>query len=271
MPLYSSAQKDKMTSTLLTNHLEQISLCAASISELEFPGPKMFTNALLAPHDITALIRDTEIHERALFSIVPPPVPSKSQVQQFTNSISGSTSSATRNNAAINAPRQPKRNTAVASVLGGELYRRVKDAAGGTDAGKGMEDARLRAKGDLDVDVLLEGAEKLCNVYPVAGSTEMIAGLRERYQHLSANIAHYEDRVARNAKQLDMMSQRTGYDGLDLEREGLTDPETPAPAPSMTKEDLAQEEHEIRDLERKKRGLEERVTGMERDLGGLMR
>ena len=39
----------------------------------------------------------------------------------------------------------------------------------------------------------------------------------------------------------------------------------------MTKEDLAREEEEIRELERKKKGLEERVTGMERDLGGLMR
>lgn len=35
--------------------------------------------------------------------------------------------------------------------------------------------------------------------------------------------------------------------------------------------DARQEEKEIKELERKKRGLEERVSGMERDLGGLLR
>ena len=39
----------------------------------------------------------------------------------------------------------------------------------------------------------------------------------------------------------------------------------------LTREDMENEEQEIRELERKKRGLEERVEGMGRDLGGLMR
>ena len=68
---------------LLDAHLEQISLCATSIAELpyvhcnllypsrligtSFAPPKIFTNALLQNHDITSLIRDTELHERALF------------------------------------------------------------------------------------------------------------------------------------------------------------------------------------------------------------
>ncbi|KFY34136.1 hypothetical protein V495_08206, partial [Pseudogymnoascus sp. VKM F-4514 (FW-929)] len=59
--------------SFLSNHLEQISLSAQSIASLPFPPPKIFTNALLASHDITALIRDTEPHERALFSVPPPP------------------------------------------------------------------------------------------------------------------------------------------------------------------------------------------------------
>ncbi|KAL8687261.1 MAG: hypothetical protein Q9218_006516 [Villophora microphyllina] len=57
---------------LLENHLEQISLSAAAIAELPFPPPKKFTNALLRSQDITALIRDTEAHERALFKFAPP-------------------------------------------------------------------------------------------------------------------------------------------------------------------------------------------------------
>lgn len=148
-----------MTSTLLSSHLQQISLCATSISELPFPGPKMFANALLASHDITALIRDTEVHERALFSIAPPPVPSKAQVQQFTNSV-------LRPSAAQGGSmaRQPRRNTAVAAVLGGDLYRRVRNAGSSADSGASYGRARRMEKGDLDVDVLLEGAVKLCNV-----------------------------------------------------------------------------------------------------------
>lgn len=261
-----------MTSTLLTNHLEQISSCATSIGELEFPGPKMFTNALLATHDITALIRDTELHERALFSLAPPPMPTNSQSQLYTGSLLGSTKAASRQSTAINTARQPKRNTAVATVLGGALYRKVQRAESGA-ANRPYGSGRSVEKGDLDVEVLLEGAEKLCGVYPTAGSAERIASLRERYEQLTANIAHYQDRVARNAQQLDLMYQRTGHDDEDVWDDDFPDPITPArtAAPTMTREDLEREEREIKDLERKKRGLEERVTGMEKDLGGLMR
>jgi hypothetical protein len=152
-----------MTSTLLSSHLEQISLCATSISDLQFPGPKIFSNALLAPHDITALIRDTEVHERALFSLAAPPVPSRSQVQQLTNTFSGLTTSASQQNANLNATknRQPRRQTAVAAVLGGDLHRRLR--AAGTEPSSGYGNVRNGDKG-LDVDVLLEGAEKLCSV-----------------------------------------------------------------------------------------------------------
>ena len=76
--------------TLLDAHLDQISLCSKSISELSFPGPKIFTNALLAGnHDITALIRDTEQHERALFSLAPPPLPKSGAGSDFTASVGG--------------------------------------------------------------------------------------------------------------------------------------------------------------------------------------
>lgn len=155
-----------MTSTLLSSHLQQISLCATSILELPFPGPKMFANALLARHDITALIRDTETHERSLFSVAPPCVSSKSQGQQFTGSVSVSTNSGQQASTGhgTSSSRQPKRNTAVATVLGGHLYRKIQNASTGGDANAGYGQARNTEKGDLDVDILLEGAEKLCNV-----------------------------------------------------------------------------------------------------------
>ena len=79
--------------SLLSAHFEQIAISCQGIDSLpyvkdrpafkpptddqtcSFPPPKIFTNALLANHDITSLIRDTEAHERALFSVPPPPPP----------------------------------------------------------------------------------------------------------------------------------------------------------------------------------------------------
>lgn len=139
-----------MTSSLLSSHLDQIALCASSISDLPFSRPKQFTNALLTHHDITALIRDTEQHERALFSIAPPPVPSKSQIQQISSTF---TTSASRSIVAPNTQRPPRRHTAVAAVLGGDLYRKTRSGHSGK-----------QAKGEIDVELLLRGAEKLCRV-----------------------------------------------------------------------------------------------------------
>lgn len=139
-----------MASSLLSSHLDQISLCASSISDLPFSRPKQFTNALLTHHDITALIRDTEAHERALFSIAPPPVPSKSQIQQISSTF---TTSASRSATAGTQTRPPRRHTAVAAVLGGDLYRKTRSGHSGK-----------QAKGDIDVELLLRGAEKLCRV-----------------------------------------------------------------------------------------------------------
>lgn len=251
-----------MVTSLLSAHLEQISLCAASISDLEFPPPKQFTNALLAPHEITALIRDTEIHERALFSIAPPPVSSKSDSNQFPSSPRS------RQSVAPHATRQPKRNTAVAAVLGRELYRKVREADASV-AQSGGYGNRTRAKGEVDVEVLLQGATRLCEVYPIPGAREEIEKARRRYEQLSANIAHYEDKVERNARQLEGMKK--WGNGFDEDEGEVVDEVREVTGVSMTKEDLEREEREIRELERKKKGLESRVSEMEKDLGGLMR
>ncbi|KAK0264113.1 hypothetical protein LTR91_021286 [Friedmanniomyces endolithicus] len=256
--------------SLLTTHLEQIFLCATSIADLSFPAPKVFTNALLHTHDITALIRDTEAHERALFHLAPPPLSIKGS--DFASSASSSAapaSSAAGRRATTYGVRQPK-SRAVAAVLGGDLYQKTRKA---TDSG-----ASSRQKGDIDVDVLLEGAEKLAAVYPIPGAADRIDSLRTRYQELAASIAHYEDRVGRNAQELQLMnrpSSRGGYRDQNDESVaagGAAGPEqVDSGTAKMTIEDLRREEEEVKELERKKRGLEERVTGMEKDLGGLMR
>lgn len=163
--------------TLLDAHLEQISLCSASIAELpsvlslfillnihsirtdqpvSFPRPKIFTNALLHQHEITTLIRDTESHERALFSV---PAPPKTPVPQEPSSLTSSNRRAT----VFNAPR---RNTAVAAILGSELVDRIREGGGG-GAGSGLGYRSYgggRDRNEVDVETLLEGAEKLCGV-----------------------------------------------------------------------------------------------------------
>ena len=147
--------------TLLQSHLDQISLCATSIASLPFPGPKIFANALLSPsHDITSLIRDTEQHERALFHLAPPPLP-KSGASTFGESINaplpssglgaGGVGGAKGRRQTTYGGRQP-RNKAVAAVLGGDLYQRTREG-----------DGRV-GRGEVDVDVLLRGAEKLAGV-----------------------------------------------------------------------------------------------------------
>ena len=157
--------------TLLDNHLEQISLCAASIAELPFPPPKIFTNALLQPHDITALIRDTELHERALFSVPPPPPTPKAQdpstsknMRNTTFNINGGGSTGITGGGA-NEVRAPKRNTAVAAVLGTELVEKIRrGGGGGAGTGLGYRPFDGNNKNEVDVETLLEGAEKLLGV-----------------------------------------------------------------------------------------------------------
>jgi hypothetical protein len=250
--------------SLLSSHLEQISLCANSIAELPFQGPKIFTNALLSTHDITALIRDTEAHERALFHLAPPPLPMKGPNSDAAASTANTAVPASKRRATVyGGPRQPK-NKAVAAVLGGDLYNKTRAPEGS------------RQKGEVDVEALLRGAEKLAAVYPIAGANERISQLTRRYQQLAANIEHYEGRVASQSRELERMHRPSGAGYYEEDDEDMVDADVHAVddenyvAP-MTKEDLMREEEEIRELEKKKRGLEDRVTGMERDLGGLMR
>lgn len=66
---------------------------------------------------------------------------------------------------ASNTIRGPRRNTAVAAALGGDLVDRIKrGGGGGAGSAFGYRDRGGREKADVDVTVLLEGAEKLCGV-----------------------------------------------------------------------------------------------------------
>lgn len=269
--------------SLLERHLEQISLSSESIATLpyvhlrinlrslylltppSFLPPKIFTNALLSTQDITSLIRDTEPHERALFSVAPPPPPPTAQTpypdpkasnnrrQTVFNVASGEVTTGTGVGA-----RAPRRNTAVAAVLGPELHSEVR---------------KTEAKGEVDIEVLLQGAEKLNDVLSIPGVPERIKGLRLRYGQLQASLQHYEQKVARQTRELERMNRGDEWDADEDDEDERR--QTPGSEEDIdievTDDDLRREEEEIRELERKKRELEERVSGMERDLGGLLR
>ena len=116
---------------------------------------------MLRSQDITALIRDIETHERALFSVAQP---TGQQHPELSNSSRRATSyhvNEVANAYTGGAPgmRAPKRNTAVTAVLGKDLAQKIRRDCGGEHAAFGGKE-----KGEIDVEVLLAGAEKLCSV-----------------------------------------------------------------------------------------------------------
>lgn len=234
---------------------------------LSFPPPKIFTNALLSHHDITSLIRDTEAHERALFSVPPPPSAAAAAAAAKSAKIAAESEAKPKNRrqtvfnvasgeVTTGPPTRgaPHRRTAVAAVLGGEMHEQLR--RGETDR-----------KGDLDVEVLLRGAEKLCGVYELPGARERIAALRSRYKHGKNTMAYYEARVAEQAEQLASMNK----DWMDHSEEPDQEQDEPQESggDAWTEDDLRREEEEARQMERKKRELQARLRSMERDLGGL--
>ncbi|KAL7820829.1 DASH complex, subunit Spc34 [Trichoderma gracile] len=260
-----------MDSSLLSAHLEQIQACCHGIDSLPFPPPKIFTNAMLSNHDITSLIRDTEAHERALFSVPPPPKPSskptdeqgesrpRKRRQTVFNVASGEVTTGPTTTTTTRGSAAPHRRTAVAAVLGGEMHEQLR---------RGGEADR---KGDLDVEVLLRGAEKLCGVYELPGARERIAALRARFRHGRDTTAYYEARVAEQAEQLAGMNK--GWMGA-AQGEHQEDRDEAATGEvgggdEWTEDDLRREEEEARLMERKKRELQARLRSMEKDLGGL--
>lgn len=234
---------------------------------LRFPPPKIFTNALLSSHDITSLIRDTEAHERALFSVPPPPPPAtslnpdppKPSSRRLTvfNVAAGEVTTGPPPNSTRSGPA--RRNTAVAAVLGGDLHTQIVRRGGGTGPGGD-------SRGDVDIEVLLAGAEKLCNVYPLPGALERIPAQRQKYTQLNNTLAYYEAKIAEQQEALERLNLDRWADEEDEEEE----PAVEQPRDTMTAEDLRREEEEVRELDRKKRELQERLRAMDSDIGGLL-
>lgn len=141
-------------------------------------------------------------------------------------------------------------------MLGAELHNEVRRTGSGG--------------GEVDVEVLLRGVEKLNAVYEVGGTGEKVRSLRERWRLVGKSLGHYEMKVEKQMRELERMNRGERWEEDDEEmeddEEGGLELEL-----EVTDEDLRREEEEIRELEAKKRALEERVKGMERDLGGLLR
>ncbi|KAI0188547.1 DASH complex, subunit Spc34 [Astrocystis sublimbata] len=250
--------------SLLSAHFEQIAISCQGIDSLPFPPPKIFTNALLSNHDITSLIRDTEAHERALFSVPPPPPlptappqePTKpsSRRQTVFNVASGEVTTSANNGRAGAAP---KRNTAVAAVLGGDLHEQIRRSE------------RCGGKDDVDVEVLLRGAEKLCGVYPLQGAPERIAAQRTKYAHSRSTLAYYEAKVEEQTEALRQMNRDHWRDDEEEDEEGHQSDAGDGDN-LKTEEDLRRVEAEVREMERKKKELQERLRGMDKDLSNLL-
>ncbi len=126
----------------------------------------------------------------------------------------------------------------------------------------------LDRKGDIDVEILLRGAEKLCGVYDLPGARERIASLRAKFQNGSNTAAYYEAKVAEQTEQLASMNRDWMDDGDDDDEED--EEQVDVGSQIMTEEDLKREEAEAKEMEAKKRELQARLRTMEKDLGGLM-
>lgn len=122
-----------------------------------FPPTRIFTTALLGSHDITALIRDTEAHERALFQIDPSAKSAESSQRRSTRRGTQFQSGPEKESMAsrIYSARNNRNQSAVARVLGSDMMEEIKRSAGSI--------SRER-RGEVNIDVLLRGAEILCGV-----------------------------------------------------------------------------------------------------------
>lgn len=149
--------------TLLDNHLEQIQLCSSTIEQLPFPPPKIFTNAMLNTRDITSLIRDTEAHERALFSLAPEDNSANRRRTVAAAKRRATTLPAQQEEVDYNQTfRAPRKGTAVAALLGGNLNERIRK-----EYQRDTQDTRRdrrQQRDDFDVELLLTGAQRLCSV-----------------------------------------------------------------------------------------------------------
>ena len=108
----------------------------------------------------------------------------------------------------------------------------------------------------------------------VVGAPEKIASIRNRHSQVIDSVARYEEKIARQAAQLERMNRPQSAGGYyDEETDEAVGQKDGVETNEMvaTEEDLQREQEEIRELEMRKKALETRVSGMEKDLGGLLR
>jgi len=233
---------------------------------------------MLNTNDITALIRDTESHERALFSIA-----SKEEYGPSAKDRRSTVFNVEKDGRRVTQMPAPRKNTAVASILGGDLAERIRREQGDDRAREGTVQ-----KDHLNVNLLLKGAEKLCAALyispnklqddpantcsPMPGAAERIADLRSRYSNVVDSIAQYEELISEQAVQMRGRNRPPLFadedEEVDLPRASTS---RIGGTQHPTVDDLRHEEAGIRELEQKKRTLEQRVIGMDKDLGGLLR
>ncbi|EXJ94633.1 hypothetical protein A1O1_03029 [Capronia coronata CBS 617.96] len=243
---------------LLASHLEQISTSAKSIAELEFPPQKIFTSALLKDHEITTLIRDTEPHERALFSLDPSAL-IRTRQQNGIRSTGAESGLHGREFLFPSAP--PVKQSVITRLLGNEMLQEIRKSSSNT----------ARSKDGVNVEALLQGAQRLCQIYNVAGADDKIQVLHNRYGQISASISALEERVYEQQSLLERRNKGQNHDE-EWEANALEkQPDNKDKFVGLTDQDFQFEEDEIKELEARKRALEARVSGIEKDLGGLLR
>lgn len=219
-----------------------------------FAPSRPFTNALLHNQEITALIRDTEPHEHGLFSIDPSVRAGRAQP----GSRNYANDSAARRKT-LSYTVQPQ-SSAVARVLGSDLLRKIQSSNRETSRGR-----------RVDIDILLQGVEKLCAACDVPGAATRVADLRARHEQISTSIQHYEGKVTKQQSSLHQLHGGSGEDEFPENTQEDFAAVASATMYTVTDDDLNAEEMAIKELELRKKGLEERVAGMQRDLGGLRR
>ena len=111
---------------------------------------------MLHSHDITALIRDTEAHERVLFTLAEPDRGSYTSAanvarRSTVHGLNGAGDNYGNGNGLLRGQRP---RSAVATLLGRDFGEQMRK--------EGAKDGKER--GQVDVELLLKGAEKLCSV-----------------------------------------------------------------------------------------------------------
>ena len=132
-----------------------LSLAITYSVEPRFPSPKIFTNALLGNHEITTLIRDTEPHERALFSIGPNAKTLSAQ-RRTNRRTTVFPSNETRGPSSFTGVS--RKQSAVARVLGPHMLQEIEGSKGN------ITNRKSGGSVGVNVEVLLKGAERLCAV-----------------------------------------------------------------------------------------------------------